>query len=96
MFNMFINKDTKRSDVPSDGMTFDRFKKTFFPHLCIVNENNQSDGENEAKKIKNQLKTDIQNQPEIFEKRIKVLETMIKQKFSNSFCSVREAFLKLD
>jgi hypothetical protein len=38
MFNMFNNKDTKRKDVPSNGMTFDTFKKNFFPHYCIVNE----------------------------------------------------------
>lgn len=55
MFNMFNNKDTKRSDVPPNGMTFDTFKKNFFPHLCIVFEDNQSDGEKAAKKVKDQL-----------------------------------------
>lgn len=36
MFNMFNNKDTKRKDVPPNGMTFDTFKKNFFPMYCIV------------------------------------------------------------
>jgi len=57
MFNMFNNKDVSRTDVPPDGMTFDNFKKTFFPHLCIVAEDNQSDDEKAAKKNKDQLKT---------------------------------------
>ena len=52
MFNMFNNKDTKRQDVPSNGMTFDSFKKQFFPALCIVNEAHQSDEEKDHEKIK--------------------------------------------
>ena len=51
-FNLFNNKDTKRRDIPTDGMTFDSFKKNFFSHLCIVVEANQSDEEKETKKIK--------------------------------------------
>jgi hypothetical protein len=96
MFNMFNNKDVSRTDVPPDGMTFDTFKKTFFPHLCIVVEDNQSDDEKAAKKNKDQLKNNQKMQPEIIEKRIKVLEDMIKQKFANNYVSVREAFLHLD
>lgn len=33
-------------------MTFDKFKKNFFPHLCIVDENAASDGEKEARIMK--------------------------------------------
>lgn len=51
-FNMFNNKDLKRADVPPTGMTFDSFKKNFFPHLCMVNEENQSDGEKTGKRNK--------------------------------------------
>ena len=96
MFNLFNNKDTKRRDIPTDGMTFDSFKKNFFSHLCIVVEANQSDEEKETKKIKDQLITNAGKQPEIIEKRIKVLEEMLKQKFASNYVSVREAFLHLD
>ena len=96
MFNMFNNKNSKNSDVPTDGMTFDTFKKNFFPHLCIVFEDNQSDGEKAAKKVKDQLQTNLTSQPAIIEKRIKVLDNMLKQKFACNYVSVREAFLHLD
>lgn len=56
MFNMFNNKETLRSDEPTHGMTFDSFKKNFFPHLCIAAEDNQSDGEKAARRTKEQLK----------------------------------------
>lgn len=59
MFNMFNNKEMKRTDVPINGMPFDIFKKNFFPHLCFAAEDNQSEGEKKAKVTKEQLKGDI-------------------------------------
>ena len=38
MTNMFINKEVNNFYVPPNGMTFDSFKKNFFPHLCMVAE----------------------------------------------------------
>lgn len=38
--------------LPPHSITFDTFKKTFYPHLYIVEEENQSDEEKEAMKKK--------------------------------------------
>ena len=78
MFNMFNNKDTKRKDVPPNGMAFDSFKKQFFPQFCIVNEAHQSDEEKDHKKIKDQLISNKKQQPQILEKRIKILDGVLK------------------
>ena len=95
MFNMFNGKEVKR-DVPPNGMAFDTFKKNFFPHLCIVAEDNQSDGEKAAKRTKEQLLSNAGQQPQLIEERIKKLEKVLKLKLSMTYVSVREAFLHLD
>jgi hypothetical protein len=95
-FNMFNNKDITNFSVPPNGMTQHVFKKIFFPHLCAVREDDESDGEKEHKRVKNGLITSPDLQPQIAEKRIKDLEKMLKEKFAIKFKSVREAFLTVD
>lgn len=95
-FNMFTNKDVTNFNVPPNGMTQHNFKKLFFPHLCMVREDAESEGEKELKKIKNGLITSPNLQPKLFEQRIKDLDQMLKEKFANKFKSVREAFLSVD
>lgn len=77
-------------------MTFDSFKKTFYPHLYVVEEEPQSDEDREAEKKKQEFKANKEKQSAVVEGRILKLEKMIKTKFSNCFESVRKAFLILD
>jgi len=93
---MFDHKEVCNFYVPPNGMVFDTFKKNFFPHLCMVAEDNQSDSEKAVKKMKGELKTNGDRQPAIVEKRIRKLDEMLKHKFSLNYSSVREAFLSLD
>ncbi len=37
------------------GLSFDNFKKTFFPQLYLINEENESDEERKMKKKKQEL-----------------------------------------
>ena len=40
--------------------------------------------------------TNKKKQPELLEKRIKILDEMLKRKFASNYESVREAFLHID
>jgi EF-hand domain pair len=62
----------------------------------MVREDDESEGEKQLKKVKNGLITSPHSQPKIFEKRIKDLDQLLKEKFANKFKSVREAFLSVD
>jgi hypothetical protein len=77
-------------------MTFDTFKKTFYPHLYVVEEEPQSDEDREAVKKKQEFKANKEKQSGIVEGRILKLEKLLKTKFGSCFESVRKAFLILD
>lgn len=42
--------------LPAHAMTFDSFKKTFYPHLYVVDEEPQSDEDREQFKMKLEFK----------------------------------------
>ena len=77
-------------------MDFDTFKKYFFPHLYLVQEDPDDAEDKAAYMNKKHLIENKQNQPQIIEERLVKLETRLKLKFSNCFESVRKAFLALD
>jgi hypothetical protein len=80
----------------SPGMNADDFKKNFFPHLYLVQEEADDAEDKEAFKNKQSLINNIEIQPKIIEERLIKLENRLKVKFSNCFESVRKAFLTLD
>lgn len=80
----------------SKGMLMDEFKKNFFPHLYLVQEEPDDLEENEALENKMELIKNKERQPQVIEERLKRLEAKIKVKFQNCFESVRKAFLTLD
>jgi hypothetical protein len=90
------SKSNKNNNVPLASMSYDMFKKNFFPQYCYVDEDNQSEGENRDKKLKEQLIAFPVAQPGVIELRIKQLEEKLKKKFGGQYRSVREAFLALD
>lgn len=91
-------------------MSFDKFKKVFFPHLYLINESEESDAERMTKEDKQIFKqspklkgnkidttTDVAAEPEaVLAERLKKLEKILKTKFANNWESVRKAFLDLD
>ena len=79
-----------------NGMNFDSFKKIFFPHLYLIQEDRESDNEKREKEEKTLMKKNKGKQPEIIEERLKKLEKLLKERFSNNWDSVRKAFLGLD
>lgn len=77
------------------GMNFDSFKKTFFPHLYqIKDDNTNEDFTTPQEKELDLIKNKAEHQLKIHE-RVKKLENLLKVRFSN-FDSVRKAFLGLD
>lgn len=82
--------------LPPHAMTFDTFKKTFYPHLYVVEEEPQSDEERDQFKKKLEFKKNKDQQPKVVESRILKLEKLLKTKFGSCFESVRKAFLILD
>ena len=57
------------------GMGFDAFKKTFFPHLYLINDDkDQSDDERRDRLEKKSILRNQDKQPEIIQERLKVLE----------------------
>lgn len=48
LFNFFVNKANKKLDAPLESMTYDMFKKSFFPQYCYVDEDTWSEGEKQA------------------------------------------------
>jgi len=81
---------------PSGTMNFDLFKKVFFNHLYLVQDDCQSNADRRALSIKNSLKHNSTQQPAIIEARINAMDKMIKMKFSDAYHTVRQAFLALD
>jgi len=45
-----------QANMFKDGMNFDQFKKTFFPHLYLIQEGNDSEEERKDKQLKKELK----------------------------------------
>jgi Ca2+-binding EF-hand superfamily protein len=84
------------SNLFRNGMNFDNFKKTFFPHLYLIKDDEESDIERKEKQEKVLLFQNKGKQPEIIQDRLKLLEKCLKEKFSNNWDSVRKAFLGLD
>jgi hypothetical protein len=81
----------------SNGLAYDAFKKTFFPHYCMNNDDReQSDEERRDVSDRKKLFTNKDNQSEIIQERLIILEKRLKEKFSNNWDSVRKAFLGLD
>jgi len=72
-FNMF-GKNSK-------GMAVDEFKKSFFPHLYLVQEEPDDFEENEAMENKEELINNKGKQPQVIEDRLKKLEIRLKIKF---------------
>ena len=77
-------------------MIFDSFKKTFFAHLHQTfdiielmrgDEDNEEEGKASSRVIHN---------ADVVKQRLKKLETFLKEKFTNTWVSVRKAFLDLD
>ncbi|CDW71437.1 ef-hand calcium-binding domain-containing protein 6 [Stylonychia lemnae] len=77
-------------------MNFDSFKKIFFPHLSMIQDDGGSDQEKREKQDKSMMKTNKGKQPEIIQERLKKLEKLLKDRLSNNWDSVRKAFLGLD
>lgn len=67
----------------------------FFAHLCQV-DGGDSDEEKQAKNNQKEMRQNKEKQPEIIADRLKRLEKILKDKFSNNWESVRKAFLALD
>ena len=93
--------------LASGGLQYDKFKKLFFPKLFLINESEESDDEKIAKMNKHTLRVgagvnknaDKDNSDEaqgILAERLKKMERLLKDKFSNNWESVRKAFLALD
>jgi len=78
------------------GMDFDSFKKYFFPHLYLVQEDPDDADDKAAYNNKRELIKNKGKQPQVIEDRLLTLESRLKIKFSNQFESVRKAFLCLD
>jgi hypothetical protein len=50
------NSGIGKLQLPAHAMTFDSFKKTFYPHLYVVDEEPQSDEDREQFKMKLEFK----------------------------------------
>jgi Ca2+-binding EF-hand superfamily protein len=85
------------SNFFKDGeMNFDSFKKNFFPHLYLIQEDNYSDDDRKERQQKKELKDNKDNQNGMIIGRLRNLERVLKSKFANNWDSVRKAFLDLD
>ena len=54
MLNLFNNVSTVsalKDGVPPNGMSFDKFREIFFPHLHILDEEQQSDEDRNTKEM---------------------------------------------
>ena len=95
--NMFPARvDTIVGDekIPSGAISYDMFKKMFFPQLYLVKEEPQSDEEREMHEKKRELKQD--KHPKHLEERILNLDKQIRLKLGLTFTKVRKAFLSID
>lgn len=72
---MFLRQFNLFSSAINEGkMSFDAFKKTFFPQQSQVDDGYDSDEDKKNKIRRNQLKNNRQNQPEIIKERLLTLE----------------------
>jgi Ca2+-binding EF-hand superfamily protein len=78
------------------GINFDNFKKVFFPHLYLVQDDKDDLYDDQAKNIREYVLNNKEDLPQIIKQRLLNLEKKIKDKFQNQFESVRKAFLLLD
>lgn len=78
------------------GLSFDTFKKIFFPGHYQVQEDGDDVEEKRAFDFRHQLQTNMDQQHILLQKRLLALEQKLKNKFSSCFESVRKAFLELD
>lgn len=77
-------------------MNYDQFKKTFFPHLYLIQEGDDSEEEKNDRQLKVDMKKNSEKQQDMIVERLKKLEKVLKVRFSNNWDSVRKAFLGLD
>lgn len=89
-------RESNLFDKSKKGLEFDTFKKYFFPHLYLVQDDPDDAEDNAAMQTRNELKKNSEKQPQVIEDRVVRLENKLKTKFSNCFESVRKAFLALD
>jgi Ca2+-binding EF-hand superfamily protein len=87
--------------LSSGGLSFDKFKKMFFPKMFLINDSEESDDEKINKMNKQSLKVGGSDDKDseaqsILAERLKKMEKLLKEKFSNNWESVRKAFLALD
>ena len=97
--NVFQYKEEVCGDgftIPATSIGYDQFKKQFFPHLYIVDEERQSNEDRDLVHKKRELHANAKSHPKVLESRVLALEARIKEKFKNQFQKVRKAFLLLD
>lgn len=87
-FNLFPKND--------EGLSFDNFKKNFFPHLYLVQEDKDDADDLKAMNFRQQVDSKSGQDTKMLEERLVKLEKKLKEKFSNCYESVRKAFLALD
>ena len=87
-YNIFNNQ--------KPGIDLDTFKKTFFPHLYLVQDPIDDQEDLEARQVRDAQKLSPSEQKKVVEGRLLKLEAKLKQKFSNCYHHVRKAFLDLD
>ena len=82
----------------ADGtITFELFKKTFFPNRDGgVNDNNDDKQAQEATKVHDQILNNESAGPSLITQNLKKLEDQIRYKFTCNWTSVRKAFLDVD
>lgn len=66
-----------KDGVPPNGMSFDKYREIFFPQLHILDEENQSDEDRDAKELGRQYSTNKENQEAKLAERIKQLDIKI-------------------
>ena len=82
LFNA-MNTVSNNGTVTAGGITFDQFKKTFFPQFYFSNDDAESDEERKNKQNQIDLSQNKNKQPEIIAERLKKLEKLLKNKVSN-------------
>jgi hypothetical protein len=87
--NMFpARQDTVVGDgfeIPSGSISFDMFKKMFFPQLYLVKEEQQSDEDREVNTKKKEMKFNKNKNVQVMEERVLKLEKEIKIRLGNNF-----------
>ena len=88
MLNLFNNVSAVsaiKDGVPPNGMPFDKFREVFFPHLHILAEENQSDGDRAERSAQREFKENKGKQPKVLEGRILDLDNYIKEKIASNY-----------